>query len=138
MRKYFISHLLRIIGGKDLHEITHGDFIISRFFQRLFRKSHASDGDLWNMDAHLARIILPKLSAFRAQNLQGYPEESGSMEAWLAILDEMIYAMQWKILEYQHDTTLFKYSSIPSTPEEAERAQKGFELFGKYFNHLWD
>ncbi|AEF80900.1 adenylate kinase [Leadbettera azotonutricia ZAS-9] len=111
---------------------------IPAFFQRLYRRSHAADIDLWNMDVHLARIILPKLNSFREQEFDGYPGELGSLEAWLAALDEMIYAMEWKIRDYQGNTTPFKLSFAPDTTEEEARAQRGFELFGRYFNWLWN
>jgi hypothetical protein len=62
----------------------------------------------------------------------------GSLEAWLAELDEMIYAMEWKIRDYQGNTTSFKLSFAPDTSEEEARAQRGFELFGRYFNWLWN
>lgn len=94
--------------------------------QRIFRKGHYSDLDLWGLDWRLNEIILPKLIAFRNQNLHGYPatfsewdpeddsgygymgmtkEEydkakaeghyvGGGFDAWLATLDEMIYAFE--------------------------------------------
>mgnify|MGYP000933623302 FL=1 len=42
-------------------------------FQRLFRKHGCANIDLWGLDHHLAKIILPKLIAFRSQELHGHP-----------------------------------------------------------------
>jgi hypothetical protein len=90
-------------------------------FQRLFRKHGCADIDLWSLDYHLAKIILPKLMAFRAQELQGHPisfsdwsedemgmtkEEydkakekgdfiGGGQEAWMKTIDEMIFAFEY-------------------------------------------
>ncbi len=50
-------------------------------FQRLFRKHGCADIDLWNLHSHLAKIILPKLIAFRKQNLNGHPMDFCDWEA---------------------------------------------------------
>ena len=63
--------------------------------QRIVRKHHASDIDLCNLDLHIAKILLPKLEAFRNQDLHDSP--TGDMESWLKILDEIIYAFRWNI-----------------------------------------
>lgn len=91
-------------------------------FQRLIRKHGCSNSDLWGLDYHLAKIILPKLIAFRSQELHGHPmdfsdwEEDGGLgitkeeydeatkrgefvggghEAWLKTIDEMIFAFEY-------------------------------------------
>jgi len=190
-------------------------------FQRLIRKHGCADVDLWNLHAHLAKIILPKLIAFRKRDLNGHPidfcewegecgeyggvgmskEEyekakaegkyvGGGHEAWLKTIDEMIFAFEYFLYEdsfdekqknfYEKygykdpyrktdDNSYWSYSYItpdgsrmtcddPSLEKEgnklvgkyksyhdfdatkqiAERAVKGFELFGKYLPNLWD
>lgn len=124
-------------------------------FQRITRKHHASDIDLYSLDFHIAKILLPKLEAFRNQGLHVSP--TGEIETWLNILDEIIYAFKWNIyanwetnpkrerdfyrrcfgiddphLDYRH------YYDSEIVEKAAERAQKGFELFGKYFTYLWN
>jgi len=99
------------------------------FFQRVFRSSHASDADLWSLNHRLAEIILPKLVAFRKKEPHGYPGcfcdwdpkfkdgglgitkkeydaekkkgnyVGGEMKAWLATIDEMIFAMEYIIVD---------------------------------------
>jgi hypothetical protein len=34
------------------------------FFQRIYRRNHTADVDLWGLFGHLAKIIYPKLLAF--------------------------------------------------------------------------
>ena len=88
--------------------------------QRLFRSHHASDCDLWGLYDRLTSIILPKLKAFRKIPLHGYPSsfcewdenigmtkeeydkavkkgdvEGGESEAWLHVIDEMIFAFSF-------------------------------------------
>lgn len=87
--------------------------------QRVIRKGHYSDSDLWSLDSALAKIILPKLIAFKNSNRAGYPsnfseyDESfggtkeeyennpnyvgGGGERWEEILDEMIYAFEYTL-----------------------------------------
>lgn len=158
-------------------------------FQRALRRNHLADRDLWHADFTIAERILPILQAFRAASKAGYPgvfcewnEEDawpgskkedflgGEMNAWNAVLDEMIFAFEWKIyhdemLEYTKDKKarvwLQKYGDPFATKDpknchhiecmkedlyhdddlEArlrERADKGFDLFHKYYHHLWD
>jgi len=91
-------------------------------FQRLFRKHGCADIDFWGLDYHLAKIILPKLIAFRSQKLHGHPMDfsdwseddnigmtkeeydeakakgdfiGGGHEKWLEIIDEMIFAFEY-------------------------------------------
>lgn len=201
--------------------------------QRIFRKGHYSDIDLWGLDTRLTDIILPKLIAFRNQGLHGFPsvfsdwdEEYGGMgmtkeeydkeieegtmvgggfDEWLRVLDEMIYAFEYskynddldrkgnpskaqklffekygykdpfretednlswsylykskngssmscneddyrKIKEGKNDKykdwelvgKFPSYFDPEASRKQAVRAQKGFELFGKYFQNLWD
>jgi len=124
-------------------------------FQRIIRKHHTADIDLWNLDLYISKIFLPKLEAFRNQQLHVSP--TADMETWLNILDEIIYSFRWNIytsfesnpkkelnfyLKYfvEEDPNLKFNHEINSTLaiKANNRAQKGFELFGKYFDCLWD
>lgn len=196
--------------------------------QRIFRKHHASDLDLWGLDHKFAEFILPKLIAFRQLDLHGHPMDfsdwdesdesgygymgmtkeeyekaksegkfvSGGMDAWFETIDEMIYAFEFFMFHDEcgkkeeafrkkynlpdphaetdenmswHYACKDKKNGMhmtcgPKTPDELEelkekyeiigkyksfynhdesikqleRAQKGMELFGKYFWNLWD
>jgi hypothetical protein len=145
--------------------------------QRIVRKHRCADVDIWDMDNHISKILLPKLEAFRNQKHHSYPSAYNSaahcfleektakqdepdktdegLEAWLNILDEIIYAFQWNVYAslgsdvkkknafylryFKHDiTTLDDADNTRLKHNAADRAQKGFELFGKYFTSLWD
>jgi hypothetical protein len=148
-------------------------------FQRIVRKNHAADVDLWSLDFHIAKILLPKLEAFRNQKFHSYPPAFNSpahyvldeekdtqdihgktnegLQTWLNILDEIIYAFRWNVYaNWERDTKKerafylhYFEQDIPNldyhhyydsklVKKAADRAQKGFELFGKYFICLWD
>ena len=82
--------------------------------------------DVWNTDTTIARLIVPRLKAFRDLDKHGYPEEIGSMEAWHKIIDKMTYAFELNM------------HAIGPTPEEEKDFEEGFELFCKYNRNLWD
>jgi len=124
-------------------------------FQRIIRKHHASDIDLYRLDLHISKLILPKLVAFRNQSLHFSP--TGEIETWLNILDEIIFAFKWNTYanwernpEKENDFYLrsfgiddpdldyWHYYDSEIVKKAAARAQKGFELFGKYFTCLWN
>lgn len=95
-------------------------------FQKIFRKSHTSDPDLWSLDYFLAKKILPALKDFRKQDLNGYPSEfssfeeasitrsaenpltkeeyedlyvGGGFDKWLATIDKMIFGFEYTIAQ---------------------------------------
>ena len=47
-----------------------------------------------NTDNTIARLIVPRLKAFRALDKHGYPGDVNSEEAWHKIIDKMIYAFE--------------------------------------------
>lgn len=196
------------IGERILRSFRRFFQPITWFFQRRFRKHGCSDSDLWDLDGHLAKIILPKLRAYRNYSLHGYPTDfltwedvqdsgeyknaeeyehavqkgeltGGGFEKWLSVLDEMIFAFEFfladsgnckelknfilkygdwheekpenkkypQFLNINEPITGNSKSDLSKTPyyfddklysEHGKRAQKGFELFGKYFCNLWD
>jgi hypothetical protein len=118
--------------------------------QRIFRKDHIADLDLFDLDLNLALYIYPRIKAFVKAEKPGYPgyfaeylesewksrEEydkavkegkiaGGGAEAWNAVLQEILFAFEWKVLNEKSDA------------EPNERAHRGFELFGRFFEHLW-
>lgn len=95
---------------------------IKWFLQRVFRASHTSDLDIWDLRQHLSPIILRKLKAFRSYPLHGYPAKfceyhenewesrekydeafangdvsGGGFDAWIKALDEMIFAFDFLV-----------------------------------------
>lgn len=195
------------------------DFLksIKYLLQRIFRKSHASDLQLWNLGYDIIKYTYPKLKAFVEMDKSGYPidfeeynsehwkskEEynksleagdhtGGGKEKWNEILNEMLFAFEFKYLEdsakddgfykrwnienpYEEKEENLRFSyqynlengrmistSEPLSDEEIKkrgatlnnlrkyhlnyellnehekRAQRGFELFGKYLTTMWD
>lgn len=109
---------------------------IKYLLQKLFRKHHSSDCDLYNLCYHLSNIILPKLIAFKEMNRIGYPfyfsEYSkdfmggiskkeynamkkkdqiggGEEEAWERVIDEMIFALEYNKLSEINKKELAKF-----------------------------
>lgn len=100
---------------------------IKNKYQKLTRGY--SDKELWNLDATLAKWILPRLKAFKEHNI-GYPSFKSSKEEWDAELETMIKAFEFYMID-------------PFDVNEKEREEqnkiikKGFILFGKRIGHLW-
>jgi len=87
------------------------------------------DYELWSLDTPIAANVLPRLKRYRASTI-GNP--SGlTEEEWLGILDKMIYAMDK--IAHQDDWVWQK-----DWAKESLKVQEGCELFGKYFQALWD
>jgi hypothetical protein len=91
-------------------------------FQKLIRSYHASDLDLWNLDGCMAKVLYPKIIAFKKMKRHGYPSDfseyyknewkskeeydnavregkikGGGPEAWEKVLDEIIFAFEWHL-----------------------------------------
>lgn len=105
------------------------------------KQFHLTDSDLWDMDYALAELILPNLIRFKKVNTHSHPlmhEEDlhglDHAEAWKKALDDMIYSMQEAVNDYDHEP----FKDAAEMKAYGEKVQKGFELFGKYFCHLWD
>ena len=90
------------------------------------------DPSVWSVDVAIAKFALPRLKHLRTYT-HSYPGLDVNEEQWNDILDKMIYSMQWATKCYFDEET----SKFP-TVEENVRIQEGFDLFGKYFMHLWD
>lgn len=85
-----------------------------------------SDKQLWNLDITICKFVLPRIKEFR-KDVISYPSDI-TYEKWLAILDEMIYALD----VYVNALWDIKYNS-----KEWKRYENGMKLFHKYFDHLW-
>ena len=97
---------------------------IKHFYQR--RTRGWDDSDTWSLDHTIAKFVLPRLKLFRKIDF-GYPAGLTS-EEWNWILDEMIWAMEF-------NASGEKWESL--NEDDYNRAQRGYELFGKYFLDLW-
>ena len=138
--------------------------------------------DTWNMDVTLAHIIVPMLKQLKATKpgaplveLEDVPEHLRSektdeygvddthFERWDWVMDEMIFAFESKLIDWE-DQFWKRPPELDLTtyPEDAgkdfislrwkdegvcdwdgmreygTRIQNGFLLFGKYYQGLWD
>lgn len=116
--------------------------------------------ELWNLDLTIARFVLPRLIAFKKNNI-GYPSEFKSKEDWDNVLDKMIAAFDLIINgdnildkdEYQDiEKVIFdnKIKSMKFVLNEEKRTarldeinrqneiiREGLGLFATYFRDLW-
>jgi len=114
------------------------------FLQRMFRGY--SDIDIWNLDNYIEKSVLPKLKIFR-ENTQAYPSIPGeceSFEEWQAILDDMIFGIEfglndddWYIEHVLYKKGEDKEKALELFNRMQSRAQRGRELFGKWLTALW-
>lgn len=140
--------------------------------------------DTWNMDNTLAHIIVPMLKQLKDTqqgapyvDMEDVPEELRSessvddvddnhFKRWEYILNEMIFAFESKLNDWEEQFWKVKPEIDWNTPAEtdelsipgitpvvwktegvcdyeardayANRIQNGFKLFGKYYQGLWD
>lgn len=92
------------------------------------KKRGFDDTELASLDTSLARHIYPRLLAFRDYT-KSYPMGM-TEEQWNEILDKMLFS--FKIIMDE------EYFDLPAEDTETHKIlQQGFELFGKYYQHLW-
>ena len=94
----------------------------------------------WEIYEWHRRVMLETLSKFR-KNLNGYPvfDENASPEEqydrWGAIIDEMCEYLD-AMAEDNYDLSIENLEKSDLARTEAK--DKFFELFSKYYFHLWD
>ena len=112
------------------------------FFQRIWytlRHGYPPQAT-WEMCEWHRRVMLETLSEFR-KNLNGYPvlDENASPEEqyakWGAIIDEMCEYLD-AMNEDNYDLSIENLEKSDLARTEAK--DKFFELFSKYYFHLWD
>ena len=82
--------------------------------------------EIWCTDNTLARLIVPRLQAFKQLDKHGYPPDFNDMRAWNNTIQKMIDAFE--LIKYVH-----------SLSDDEERiVSEGLSLFCKYFRNLWD
>lgn len=119
--------------------------------------------DTWSMDHTLAHIVLPMLKQLKAtkhgapwvavadvpkelrptkKQLMDYQKDGTTdpkfFERWNWVLDEMIYAFDSKA---NKDDVYMRFdikTQREAIDAEQERISKGFRLFGRYYENLWD
>lgn len=98
---------------------------IKHWWQR--RTRGWDDSDTWSLDGVIATFALPRLRRFR--ELHGDCPLGMTMEAWDAMLDDMIYAMEVCVREMDE--------VVGREDADWERVDRGLEAFGTMFRDLW-
>jgi len=94
------------------------------------KKRGFDDRELWSLDHTIAKFTLPRLIAFKEGRF-GYPGNL-TEEKWDNILDQIIWSMQAIIDEWEGGL-----EDIRDIRTHEKKINKGINLFGKYFRHLW-
>ena len=82
--------------------------------------------EVWNTDTYIAKLIVPRLKAFKALDKHGYCPGFSGIETWNEAIQKMIDAFE--LVE--------DYS--PSYEEDIRTVDQGVELFCKYYRDLSD
>lgn len=91
--------------------------------------SHKHDypiDEIWNTNNTLARLIVPRLQAFKQLDKHGYPGDFSDMRTWNKTIQKMIDAFE--LMKYVHSLS----------GDEERIVSDGLSLFCKYFRNLWD
>jgi len=112
---------------------------IKWILQKIFKGYN--DVNLWNLDCHLAKIILKRLKEFKKMKRCGYPSapymnfpKIQCQEDWEKILDDIVKGFECYLIaeNLDYDFTTKKYEELQ------ENIDSGLELFAEYFQYLWD
>lgn len=82
--------------------------------------------EIWNTNDTLARLIVPRLQAFKQLDKHCYPGDFSDMRTWNKTIQKMIDA--FKLMKYVHSLS----------GDEERTVSEGLSLFCKYFRNLWD
>lgn len=95
--------------------------------------------DTWSMDSTLAVIVVPMLEQLR-DTLHGFPvnDDVVDEEAWRDILGQMIWAFQQYLIDWEEPYYKEGGLDMDGLRDHTAKMQVGFELFGKYYQTLWD
>jgi len=120
--------------------------------------------DVWNMDFTLGEIILPMLKKWKRFNDQtkySYPVDNDDVpvkiyfdsdkpvyeyteeekellfKRWQYVLGHIIHAFELHMTREDWQRPLLEAEDGQGLNEEEDYIQKGFELFGKYYQNFW-
>jgi len=115
-------------------------FEVKYLFQRIFRKNHLSDIEIWECGFDVAKYSLKKIKAFRAMNRHGHPGNLNSMEEWDKILDEIILKLDLWIKLSEHDdyeAMCIEHSWEYPYAKKIEHKSVGYVFNGKDGSCIW-
>ena len=80
--------------------------------------------DVWNTDNAIARLLVPRLQAFKAFDKHGYPPNMGDMWKWNNTIQKMIDAFE-----------LMKYAHTMHDKEDNKTIEQGLDFFHRNFQY---
>jgi hypothetical protein len=90
---------------------------------KFYLKHGFAEHEVWDLGDHMIRWLLPRLKVFR-NNVNSYPSSGMTYQEWIEVLDDIIWS--------------FEHKDEIGDQEITKRIYKGYELFGKYWECLWD
>lgn len=109
------------------------------FLQRIFRGW--SDDEAWDVYSHICRRFADPLKSLQ-KNHYGYPP-CLTYRKWSNILKQIVWSFE-EVNKDENGELIGKWEDLRDPKEKEKylryqkRLNKGFELFGKYFQNLWD
>lgn len=109
-------------------------------FKQFKKQNGFTPDETWQLYFSIAVFVLPRLKYFR-EHTCGFPASFEKIEDWQAIIDKMIFSFQtcfhddfFQVPKQFKDKYKNKKNPWKSYVKEVN---EGFNLFGKYFLHLW-
>jgi len=132
------------IEDKPLLDNTY--WFLWRWYQRLIVDSYCTvkysiqklirgyaDYEVWNLDTNISHYIYPRLKAFiKLRN--GCPNEL-TFTKWKAILNKILFAIEEDVNRRKNQPSIENKKEFS---KYWDRINKGHELLGKWYGHLWD
>lgn len=114
--------------------------------------------DTWSMDVTLAHIVVPMLKQLRdgkggapnvddedvpaelkrsaaAPTKNDWDTDDNYFKRWEYVLNEMLFSFESKLTQW---VDIDEDLTSPEITMREKRIQNGFELFGKYYQNLWE
>lgn len=112
---------------KENFSIDTGEFADSPLYAKQREERGWDDTELWNLDHTIASFVCPRLKRFIELGPITYPANFQSYEEWIEVLKKMLYSFE-RTLDENYKTFSEDYNKV----------QEGLELFGRYFQSIWD
>ena len=103
-------------------------FRVRMICQKIFRKDHFSDEEIWNLNKTIANFIIPRLKAYKEKTYT-YPPEFKSEKQWGKVLTKIIEGFEL----YPSDEENYKKIN-----KNIKKQKKNLQLFADHFSNLDD
>lgn len=92
--------------------------------------------ELWSLSNTISQFVLPRLKEFKKIH-HGYPGSIKNPQEWDELLDDMIFAFEYHLDDYNEKSYVSKDGSLIDT-EDYSKFKFGITKFAEYFMDLWD